>query len=155
MSLMRESIYPDCPTILRTVEVGGRTKDELFREFQTRAISMNAYGTMLFDDPGWEPSESAYDLTTVEVTVRQLGFPAGSITAEIYARAESLGLSWTSPRFVGAATRAYIARRGAATMSKRKNRKYTEEFKREVGDGSATWGLPASCVRVRVEYLDQ
>jgi hypothetical protein len=93
MPVESERIYPDCPAIVRTIQVGGMTKDELLREFQKHAISMNEYGTTVFDDPVWEPSESAYNLPTVEVTARQLGFPGGAITAEIFARADRLGLS--------------------------------------------------------------
>lgn len=88
----QHATYPDCPTITRTVEVGGWTKEELREQFQQHAISLNAQGeTLLANLPHTKP-ESCYRLETVELTVRQLGFPGGAASAEIFARAGELGL---------------------------------------------------------------
>ena len=87
-----EPIYPDCPTITRTVTVGGLTKSELMEELQRNAISMNESGERLFASDQFTTSETRYSVTTVELTVRDLGFPRGATIAEIYARAGALGL---------------------------------------------------------------
>ena len=85
-------IYPDCPTITRTVQVGGLTKSELLEELQRNAISMNESGERLFASDHFRTSESRYPMTVVELTVRDLGFPRGATSAEISARAGALGL---------------------------------------------------------------
>src|SRR5262245_61131774 len=86
-------IYPDCPTITRTVTVGGLTKSELLEELQSNAILMNESGEQLFAMTLFTTSATRYSMTTVELTVGDLGFPRGATIAENYARAEALGLA--------------------------------------------------------------
>lgn len=88
-----DSVYPECPTICRTIAVGGLSKAALLQEFKQQSISMNEYGKRLFAEDAWQPAESAYRLETVELTTRQLGFSAGATSAQIFERAEQLGLS--------------------------------------------------------------
>ncbi len=92
MQVETEHIYPDCPTITRTVIVGGRTKSELLHELQRNAISINESGERLFASDQFTTSETRYSVTTVELTVRDLGFPQGATIAEIVVRAGALGL---------------------------------------------------------------
>ena len=92
MHIETENVYPDCPTITRTVDVGGLTKSELIQELQRNSISLNAYGERLFADDHFTTSETSHRLKTVELTVRDLGFPEGATTAQIFERASELGL---------------------------------------------------------------
>jgi hypothetical protein len=87
-----EQRYPDCPTITRTVPVGGMTKSELIQELRRNAVLMNESAERLFGSDRFMISETRYSVTTVELTVRDLGFVQGATVAEIYARAEALGL---------------------------------------------------------------
>jgi hypothetical protein len=81
MQVKPEPIYPACPTITRTVSVGGVTKAELLGELQRNAISM------LFTTAAARSS-----VTTVELRVRDLGFRHGATIAEITTSAHALGL---------------------------------------------------------------
>ncbi|GAC1652371.1 MAG: hypothetical protein NVS4B9_42580 [Ktedonobacteraceae bacterium] len=92
MYVETEPIYPECPTITRTVTVGGLTKSELIQELQSNAISMNEAGVRVFAHDQFTTSATRYAVTTVELTVRDLGFPRGGTIAEIYARAGAFGL---------------------------------------------------------------
>lgn len=92
MHIETENIYPDCPTITRTVDVGGLTKLELIQELQRNSISMNVSAERLFASDHFTISETRYSVTTVELPVRHLGFPRGATIAEIYERAGELGL---------------------------------------------------------------
>ena len=83
-------MYPNCPAITRTVTVGGLTKSELIQELQRNAISMNESAESLFASEHFTISGTRYAVTTVELTVRDLGFPQGVTIAD--ARAEALGL---------------------------------------------------------------
>lgn len=85
-------IYPDCPMISRTVEVGGMTKSQLLHKLQQASVMLNAYGERLFEADQFMTSASKYSLETVELTVMDLGFPDGAVTARIFKRAGELGL---------------------------------------------------------------
>jgi hypothetical protein len=92
MPLDPEPLYPACPTITRTVSVGGRTKAGLLQALRCNAIALNASAQRLFASDDFTTSEARYSVTTVELTVRDLGFPGGATIVDIYARAGVLGL---------------------------------------------------------------
>ncbi|AOH56574.1 helicase [Peribacillus muralis] len=84
-------LYPDCPVIIRTVEVGGLTKSQLIHKLQQYSILMNDYGERLLADDKFTTSDTKYSLQTVELTVGDLGFPHGATTAQIFKKASELG----------------------------------------------------------------
>ena len=92
MHFETQPLYPACTTITRIVSVGGRTKAELLQALQRNAIALNASAQRLFASDAFTTSETRYAVTTVELTVRDLGFPGGATIAEISARAGVLGL---------------------------------------------------------------
>jgi len=92
MPFETEHTYPHCPTITRTVTVGGLTKSELIQDLLGNAISLNESAEKLFASDYFTTSRTRYAVTTVELTVRDIGFLQGATIAEIYARAEALGL---------------------------------------------------------------
>jgi len=87
-----EKIYPECPFISRTVEVGGLSKGELIEKLKQSSIMMNEYGKRLFASDQFTTAETKYSLETVELTVGHLGFHEGATTDQIYKRASELGL---------------------------------------------------------------
>jgi len=87
-----ERIYPDCPVITRTVEVGGLTKPQLLRKLAEHSVLMNESADRLFADGRFATSDTKQSLQTVELTVADLGYPKGATWAEIFARAGQLGL---------------------------------------------------------------
>jgi hypothetical protein len=92
MSLEAQPIYPNCPTVIRTVTIGGLTKTDLLEQLQTQAVSLNESAHTLFANDRFTTAHMRYSVPTIELTVRDLGFPHGAITAEMYARAKTLGL---------------------------------------------------------------
>jgi hypothetical protein len=92
MHIGDKKIYPDCPTITRTVEVGGLTKLQLIQKLQQYSILMNEYGERLLADDKFTTSDTKYSLQTVELNVGGIGFPDGATTAQIFKRAIELGL---------------------------------------------------------------
>lgn len=92
MSNENERIYPNCPFISRTVEVGGLTKSQLIQKLQHYSILINEYGERLLTDNKFTTSDTKYSLQTVELTVSNLGFPNGANTTQIFKRASNLGL---------------------------------------------------------------
>lgn len=92
MHFETEHLYPDCPTITRTVVVGGMTKAELLEALQRHAIAMNESGERLFASDHFTTAAARSAVTTVELTVRDLGFPRGATIAAIYGSAAARGL---------------------------------------------------------------
>lgn len=94
MHVEPEQIYPNCPTIARTIQVGGLTKSELLHELHSNAISLNEAGERLFASELFTTAATRYAVPTVELAVCDLGLPAGASSAEIYVRAGMLGLGF-------------------------------------------------------------
>jgi hypothetical protein len=92
MPLEVEPIYPNCPTVIRVVTIGGLTKAELLEQLQRNAILLNESADKLFASDRFTTAATRRAWTTVELTVRDLGFSNGATTAAIYARAAALGL---------------------------------------------------------------
>lgn len=92
MSVEKDKIYPDCPTIVRKVEVGGLTKSQLLQKLQQNSILMNKFGERLFADDKFTISEKIYSVRTVELTVCDLGFPEGATIPRVYKKANQVGL---------------------------------------------------------------
>jgi hypothetical protein len=90
-------IYPDCPIITRTIEIGGLTKLQLIQKLQQHSILMNEYGERLLSDDKFTTSDTKYSLKTVELTVGNLGFPDGATMPQIFKRASELGLELCPP----------------------------------------------------------
>lgn len=92
MRIPHKKLYPECPFISRTVEVGGLSKGELLEKLKQSSIMMNEYGKRLFASDRFTTSETKYSLETVELTVGNLGFLERATTNQIYKRASELGL---------------------------------------------------------------
>ncbi|GAA0343616.1 hypothetical protein GCM10008967_37600 [Bacillus carboniphilus] len=92
MHIGNEGIYPNCPFITRTIEVGGLTKQQLIKRLQEYSILLNQYGETLLNDKKFPISDSKYTMKTVEISVGNLGFPEGATTAHIFNKARDLGL---------------------------------------------------------------
>lgn len=86
-------IYPDCPFIKKTVEVGGMTKYELMQQLHIASIHLNEYAEKLLLDESFLISETAYSLDVIEVAVHALDLQKGAVSADLFKRAEELGLS--------------------------------------------------------------
>jgi hypothetical protein len=92
MSLEAAPIYPHCPMVIRTVTIGGLTKTELLEQLYAHAVSLNESAERLFASDRFTTAHTRASVTTVELTVGNLGFPHGATIAEIHARAITLGL---------------------------------------------------------------
>jgi len=86
------NVYPDCPVITRTVQVGGLTRPQLVHKLRERGIRLNESAERLFADERFATSETKHELLTVELTVGGLGFSQGATSGEIHERALELGL---------------------------------------------------------------
>ena len=85
-------LYPNCPSVTRTVTVGGLSKTALRQTLQHNAILLNEAAEQLFVSTEFVTATASYALLTVELTVQDLGFPEGATIAAISERASTLGL---------------------------------------------------------------
>lgn len=68
----------DDSAVTRTLKIGGLTKLQLIQNLQDHSIKLNEYAERLLSDDKFSPSKTKYSVTTVTVTVRDLGFPEGA-----------------------------------------------------------------------------
>ena len=85
--------YPDCSVTKRTVCMGGCSRSQIFADFKALDVKINELGFRLLESETFKLSETRRFLVTVELTVRQLGYPQGARFSELCGRATSLGLS--------------------------------------------------------------
>ena len=78
--------------IARTVLIGGQTKVELLDRLARSGVEINESGKLLFASDRFITSHAPTPLATVELSVRDLGFPEGATLSEILAGAQRVGL---------------------------------------------------------------
>ncbi len=78
--------------IERIVAIGGQTKSELLARLAQSRVAINEAGKALFASDLFTTSEARTQLATVELEIRDLGFPMGATLPEIIAGAQRLGL---------------------------------------------------------------
>ena len=87
-----DATYPACPVIVRTVRVGGQSKAELLRRLERSGVEINELARVLFASDKFVTSDVCTQMTTLELRVRNLGFPRGAKILDLYASAARLGL---------------------------------------------------------------
>ena len=78
--------------LTRTITVGGVSRPELLERLRAAGVQLNESGEQLFADVRFTTSDSPTKITTVELTVADLGLAEGATTAEIMRHAEGAGL---------------------------------------------------------------
>lgn len=86
--------YPENPGILRRFELGGLSKSELRERLRSLDIQLNPIGEQLFRHPRFVPSRSIYSLSTVELSVAELGLGNGGTLGEIGEQMRKVGLDF-------------------------------------------------------------
>jgi len=92
MSVEKDKIYPNCPTTVRTVEIGGLTKSQLLQKLKQHSILLNKFAEQLFTDDKFTVSDKIYSVRTVELKVRNLGFSEGATIHQVYKKANQFDL---------------------------------------------------------------
>lgn len=71
--------------------IGGTTKEELVKELKKK-FQVSEFAEDMLKSPDFTVSKTKEQLKLIRLTVKDLGFPSGATTKEIYKRAEGLGL---------------------------------------------------------------
>jgi hypothetical protein len=75
-----------------SIEIGGKTKEQLQAELKEKEVYISQWGQELLDSKDFETASEPEHADLVRLTVEDLGFPLGATTDEIYAKAAELGL---------------------------------------------------------------
>ncbi len=84
--------FPEKKINRESVEVGGRTAEQLIAEMETAHIHINKYAKYILENPQFIPGKNRDRVTLIQLTVEELGFKTTATTEQIYERAQSLGL---------------------------------------------------------------
>jgi hypothetical protein len=84
--------FPERKIRFDTVEIGGKSKEELKQSLADNGINISEYASSMMDNPEFTTLREAKDFETVKISVADLGFRYMATTKEIYQRAEELGL---------------------------------------------------------------
>lgn len=80
-------------TRIRSITIGGNSKQQLFQELEQQSILLNDFAKTLFDSDLFVISREKYNLNVVELKVVELGFPHGAKMKEIINKAKAFRLS--------------------------------------------------------------
>jgi hypothetical protein len=86
-------VYPHCDFIPRAVRIGGMGKSELIEGLERKGVRLNEAARILFAHPGFTTDATVTSLSTIEITVANLGCLQGAVYSELCDRADALGLS--------------------------------------------------------------
>jgi len=90
-----ENIFTSFPEgIVRKgeLEIGGMGKKQLKQELKNRGININSVCEYMMDSPDFTTQENREQITTICLSVRDLGFSNYATTEQLYARAQEFGL---------------------------------------------------------------
>lgn len=89
--------FPEGKVQRYNIEIGGKSKDELVQALADKGIKISEYAEDILNSRDFHTSNSKESASLVRLTVRDIGFPYGATTDDIYARADELGLELCPP----------------------------------------------------------
>lgn len=94
-----EYVYTSFPEnkINLSVEIGGKTKEQLIAEMEAAGINIDSYARSMMENADFIPGKTREEATLIRLTVGYLGFTSSVVTDQIYKRAEDLGLELCPP----------------------------------------------------------
>ncbi len=82
--------FPEGKIQRYNIEIGGKAKDQLKKEMKAKNIYVSDYADDLLEKI--ETLKQAESTGLIRITVKDLGFPGGATTDQVYKRAKELGL---------------------------------------------------------------
>ena len=84
--------FPEGKITRYQTEIGGKTKDQIKAELKEKNIYVSDWANQLMEKEDFTILQSTETADLVRLTVKDLGFPDGATTDEIYQKATELGL---------------------------------------------------------------
>lgn len=89
--------FPDKKIRRESVEIGGKTAEQLIAEMETAHINISDYAKSMMQNQDFIPGKTREEATLIRLTVADLGFKTSATTDQIYERAQTLGLELCPP----------------------------------------------------------
>lgn len=89
--------FPEKKIRRESVEIGGKTKEQLIAEMEAAHINISDYAKSMMENPDFVPGKNREEATLIRLTVADLGFKTSATTDQIYERAQTLGLELCPP----------------------------------------------------------
>lgn len=88
--------FPEKKIRRESVEIGGKSKEQLISEMEAKGINISDYAKSMMDNPDFITGTNREEAKLVRLTVADLGFESAT-TYQIYERAQALGLELCPP----------------------------------------------------------
>jgi hypothetical protein len=89
--------FPEKKIRRESVEIGGKTKEQLIAEMEAAHINISDYAKSMMENHDFIPGKNKEVATLIRLTVADLGFKASAYKYQIYERAQTLGLELCPP----------------------------------------------------------
>jgi hypothetical protein len=89
--------FPEKKIRRESVEIGGKTKEQLIAEMEAAHINISDYTKSMMENRDFIPGKNKEVATLIRLTVADLGFKTSATTDQIYERAQTLGLELCPP----------------------------------------------------------
>jgi len=89
--------FPEKKIRRDSVEIGGKTKEQLIAEMEAAHINISVYAKSMMENRDFIPGKNKEVATLIRLTVADLGFKTSATTDQIYERAQTLGLELCPP----------------------------------------------------------
>ncbi len=89
--------FPEKKIRRETIEIGGKSKEQLISEMQALGINISDYAKSMMENPDFITGTNREETKLVRLTVADLGFKTSATTDQIYERAQALGLELCPP----------------------------------------------------------
>lgn len=84
--------FPEGKIRRDTIEIGGKSKQQLEKELKQAGINISSYAEDIFHNQYFNTLNTPINIDTVRLKVQDLGLKGNPTTDEVYARANELGL---------------------------------------------------------------
>jgi len=89
--------FPEKKIRRDSVEIGGKSKEQLIAEMESSGINISDYAKSMMDNPDFTVGANREEAKLVRLMVADLGFKASATTDQIFERAQALGLELCPP----------------------------------------------------------
>ncbi len=89
--------FPEKKIRRDSVEIGGKSKEQLIAEMETAGINISDYAKSMMENPDFTVQANREEAKLVRLTVADLGFKASATTDQVFERAQALRLELCPP----------------------------------------------------------
>lgn len=89
--------FPERRIARQTIEVGGKTREELLQELRSKGVNISEYAEAMMNHPDFVTSSETEEVDFIRLSAADLNIQGTPTTDAVYARAQALGLELVPP----------------------------------------------------------